>query len=399
MDKQKSGKYFAPEQKQGIDENKEENKNLYKEEIVPKFISLRSGVEKLNKLIESNPNYAKLINKYIQENKIRRGINSDLNVKHGALKYNANFWLRLLPFLKNNPDESLTVEWQGLKMDVVEIIEEIKRDYFFIYERYYEDALKIAYKTPGFENLKDYQKENIAFQSLRSAIVSFKISDEENKSYGKLMKNFHPYLRKAVLQRLKKERDALYYARGENGELLKKIDVFVAQYKKSHLEKPTLSDIVKHLTTFNDKITKEKVRKLLENRFIAKEGSGMVIHGPAQSLEALLTGADGTPDDTWMGKIASGGVHSFEKRMQKRQLQEIFKELSTSDNEFWNSLSKKVKTIFKDRLLDDNKRTLQEIADQYNVTRERIRQIENDLKKRIKKELERRGINSVHDVL
>ncbi len=396
MDKQKSGKYFAPEQKQGIDENKEENKNLYKEEIVPKFISLRSGVEKLNKLIESNPNYAKLINKYIQENKIRRGINSDLNVKHGALKYNANFWLRLLSFLKNNPNESLTVEWQGLKMDVVEIIEEIKRDYFFIYERYYEDALKIAYKTPGFENLKDYQKENIAFQSLRSAIVSFKISDEENKSYGKLMKNFHPYLRKAVLQRLKKERDLLYYARGKNDELLKIVDNFIDQYQKKYLEKPSLSTVAEYLSASGDKITEKEIKKLLENRFFAKGGGG---RGTTQSLDNLLTTDAGTTDHFQLNRIKKDNIRDPESEAQENQLQKIFEELSSPDNTFWNSLNNKAKTIFKDRLLDDNKRTLQEIADQYNVTRERIRQIENDLKKRIKKELERRGINSVHDVL
>ena len=52
------------------------------------------------------------------------------------------------------------------------------------------------------------------------------------------------------------------------------------------------------------------------------------------------------------------------------------------------SLNDKEKTILASRLLSDDPLTLQEIADQFSISRERVRQIEANLLKKMKKYLE-----------
>jgi RNA polymerase sigma-32 factor len=53
-------------------------------------------------------------------------------------------------------------------------------------------------------------------------------------------------------------------------------------------------------------------------------------------------------------------------------------------HEFGQTLTGKDRTIFEKRLLTENPETLQEIGERYNVSRERVRQIEERLKKRLK---------------
>ncbi|MGH7821360.1 MAG: sigma-70 family RNA polymerase sigma factor, partial [Candidatus Binatia bacterium] len=53
-------------------------------------------------------------------------------------------------------------------------------------------------------------------------------------------------------------------------------------------------------------------------------------------------------------------------------------------HEFGRTLTGKDQTIFEKRLLTENPETLQEIGERYNVSRERVRQIEERLKKRLR---------------
>jgi RNA polymerase sigma-32 factor len=52
--------------------------------------------------------------------------------------------------------------------------------------------------------------------------------------------------------------------------------------------------------------------------------------------------------------------------------------------EFGEHLTGKDKMIFEARLLADEPLTLQEIGDKYGISRERVRQVESRLKKRLK---------------
>ncbi|MBF0106645.1 MAG: RNA polymerase factor sigma-32 [Deltaproteobacteria bacterium] len=63
-----------------------------------------------------------------------------------------------------------------------------------------------------------------------------------------------------------------------------------------------------------------------------------------------------------------------DEQVETSELKEI---LLTNLKEFTASLSEKERNIFSKRLFNEVPKTLQEIADQYGITRERIRQIEN----------------------
>ncbi|MBL7685830.1 MAG: sigma-70 family RNA polymerase sigma factor, partial [Deltaproteobacteria bacterium] len=75
-----------------------------------------------------------------------------------------------------------------------------------------------------------------------------------------------------------------------------------------------------------------------------------------------------------------------------------------SNQEFKNVLIEKLKTfskalntreqqIFQERLMSDMPKTLQEIADSYGITRERVRQIEERIKEKLKKYFEESGFH------
>jgi RNA polymerase sigma-32 factor len=56
-------------------------------------------------------------------------------------------------------------------------------------------------------------------------------------------------------------------------------------------------------------------------------------------------------------------------------------------NDFAQTLNEKERTILKDRLLSETPHTLQEIADKFDISKERARQLEERILKRIKTEL------------
>jgi RNA polymerase sigma-32 factor len=73
---------------------------------------------------------------------------------------------------------------------------------------------------------------------------------------------------------------------------------------------------------------------------------------------------------------------------------EIAESINNKFAEFHNTLEGRDKIIFEQRLITDEPRTLQELGKEFNVSRERVRQIEERLKQKLKKFLE----NSVNDI-
>ena len=65
-------------------------------------------------------------------------------------------------------------------------------------------------------------------------------------------------------------------------------------------------------------------------------------------------------------------------------------------SEFQELLNDREKEIFKDRLLNDNPLTLQQIADKYSITRERVRQIESKIIKKLKDFVSEKGLIDIH---
>ncbi|MBW2484467.1 MAG: RNA polymerase factor sigma-32 [Deltaproteobacteria bacterium] len=142
------------------------------------------------------------------------------------------------------------------------------------------------------------------------------------------------------------------------------------------------------------KLNKEK--KLLEAQGIKPE-SGLLarrldvreqdivemeqrFNGPDVSIESPVS-----PDSTMEHKdlLAKGGP-SVEDLAAKREVIEKIKNFLDKQKDY---LCDREKVILEDRLLQDDSRSLKNIAEQFNISRERIRQIEARLLKKIGKTL------------
>lgn len=127
--------------------------------------------------------------------------------------------------------------------------------------------------------------------------------------------------------------------------------------------------------------------------------------GPARLAEALKTdekkvvemeqrlgdwelSLDQPVGDDWKetrGDLISADSEGFDKKIADHELQEIFNQKL---NEFKASINEKELEILEKRILSENPLTLQSIGDKYGITKERVRQIENRLKSKIRQYME-----------
>jgi RNA polymerase sigma-32 factor len=96
------------------------------------------------------------------------------------------------------------------------------------------------------------------------------------------------------------------------------------------------------------------------------------------SFDAPLTDDS---DSNLMSIIPSGDL-SAEEIVEKQQIQDLIRE---SLEAFAETLNEKERVIFQERLLGEEKLTLNDLADQFSLSRERIRQIEVRVKEKLKK--------------
>jgi len=117
---------------------------------------------------------------------------------------------------------------------------------------------------------------------------------------------------------------------------------------------------------------KEDVRRILDQ---------MVLASRDFYLDQEMDGESGR---TYASTIASDDELQ-DAGVARGQLREI---LARALKEIGPTLSEKERFILKHRVLEDDPRTLQEIGDKFAISRERVRQIENNLKKKLKKNLQ-----------
>ncbi len=72
---------------------------------------------------------------------------------------------------------------------------------------------------------------------------------------------------------------------------------------------------------------------------------------------------------------------SSEDRVAKKEIEDI---LHTKVNEYKTTLNERELDIFNTRIFSDSPQTLQEIGERYSISRERVRQIENNILKKMK---------------
>lgn len=103
------------------------------------------------------------------------------------------------------------------------------------------------------------------------------------------------------------------------------------------------------------------------------------------SLDAPSTGLDGKMNIDF---FEDKGEVPADVKLEEKDLK---KQLFESLGEFVKTLGDKEKSIFSERLYSEVPKTLQEIADEYGITRERIRQLEERVVKKLRQFFEAKG--------
>jgi RNA polymerase sigma-32 factor len=116
----------------------------------------------------------------------------------------------------------------------------------------------------------------------------------------------------------------------------------------------------------------------------------MRLNAPDFSLDAPVTG-DGEEGPARGALIASDAT-SVEDELAKLQLESIF---GDHLSEFKKTLKGRDLEIFDDRIINEQPLTLQQIGDKYSISRERARQIEARIIKRLKEFVKDKGIIDV----
>ncbi len=125
--------------------------------------------------------------------------------------------------------------------------------------------------------------------------------------------------------------------------------------------------------------------KLLAERLHVKEGEVIEMSQRMDNWDVSLESpVREDSDDEQKSFIPSGGP-SVEENVAELEIKERLNQILEKLKE---SLNDKEKAILASRLLSDDPLTLQEIADQFSISRERVRQIEANLLKKMKKYLE-----------
>ena len=125
--------------------------------------------------------------------------------------------------------------------------------------------------------------------------------------------------------------------------------------------------------------------KRLAEAFSTTEGKVIEMEQRLGDWEPSL---DQVVGDDWKetrGDFISDDKELFDKKMARSERQELFNEKL---NEFKKSLDDKELEILEKRLLSEHPRTLQAIGAKYGVTKERVRQLEERLKNKIRTYIE-----------
>jgi len=121
--------------------------------------------------------------------------------------------------------------------------------------------------------------------------------------------------------------------------------------------------------------------KLLSDRLGVSEKEVMEmdqrLDGWDVSLDAPLK--DGS--DTERGDFLSSGDTSIESQVAKKEIETLLKE---KVSKFRKQLTDRELEIFDKRIFTDTPLTLQDIGDKYNISRERVRQLEKNIIKKMK---------------
>lgn len=126
--------------------------------------------------------------------------------------------------------------------------------------------------------------------------------------------------------------------------------------------------------------------KLLAERLNVKESEVLEmqqrLEGPDVSVDAPIQHED---SETNLLGLLPAPQDNLDDIIDKKKLDALFKD---SIAEFTKAISEKERTVFKSRLLSEDKVTLHDVAIELDLSKERVRQIENQVRDKFRKFLE-----------
>ncbi len=134
----------------------------------------------------------------------------------------------------------------------------------------------------------------------------------------------------------------------------------------------------------SDRLEREGIypsTKLLAERLNVKEGEvvemSQRLGGADMSFDAPLQ----DDNDSSLLSVVPSDSESAEDQLAKKQLRDS---LASSVSDFEATLNPKEQAIFKGRIITEDKLTLQDLSDALAISKERVRQIENKLREKLK---------------
>ncbi len=136
--------------------------------------------------------------------------------------------------------------------------------------------------------------------------------------------------------------------------------------------------------------------KLLSERLNVKESEVIEMEQRLGSWEMSLDAPISSDSDTDVKSFLPAKQTPVDEVIAKEEAKSILEEKLAK---FKETLNERERTILEKRLLAEKPLTLQEIGERYGITRERVRQLENRLKKKIRTYLENeiQDIDSFHE--
>jgi RNA polymerase sigma-32 factor len=109
------------------------------------------------------------------------------------------------------------------------------------------------------------------------------------------------------------------------------------------------------------------------------------MHMRMNNIDVSLHTPTGNKMNTELMELLPYNGPTTEEVVENREIKELLKQLIAK---FSNTLTNREKVIFNDRMINDSPRTLQSIAEQFQLSRERIRQIEIGLNSKLRNNLQ-----------
>lgn len=122
--------------------------------------------------------------------------------------------------------------------------------------------------------------------------------------------------------------------------------------------------------------------KLLADRLNVKEKEVVEMQQRLGGWESSLDEPAGTESDEPLGNILPSNQEAVDERLAKDELQELFQQKL---REFSKTLKPRELEILNERILSENPKTLEAFGQKYKISKERVRQLEENLIKNLKK--------------